>query len=198
MKAELARKFFHLSSLLYLLGYRWLGRETVLPLLGAWIAAEGCLEAYRLRSPAFNRRLIRLFGGIHRGHEETRVSGVFWTALGCWCVIAAFGARPETATAAILNLVFGDMAAALAGKTVGRVRLPVPGRTKTLEGSLACLTVCVACGLAAGLPHAAAWAGALAATALELAAPPPDDNLWMPLASAAAAAVFMGAAPGVL
>src|SRR5271157_5080804 len=91
---ESIRKLFHLLTLVYLAVYRWLGVSHTAWLLGGWVAAEGMLEWARLRFPALNRGLIAAFGAIPRPEEESRISGIFWTALGCWLTVLAFGRRP--------------------------------------------------------------------------------------------------------
>jgi len=77
-------------------------------------------------------------------------------------------------------LVLGDTAAALVGKTVGRVRI----LGKTLEGSLACFAVSFlfAWGVV-GLPAWVAACGALTATLFELLPIPLDDNFRIPLSA---------------
>ena len=83
---------------------------------------------------------------------------------------------------AVLMLTWGDPAAELIGRKLGR-----PGRRKTLAGSIGCLLACL---LAAwvgmslgGLSPLVAVAGAVVATLAERWSPPPDDNVWLPLAA---------------
>ncbi|MBI5597569.1 MAG: hypothetical protein HY928_15875 [Elusimicrobia bacterium] len=189
MSQELARKAFHFLCLVYLAFYHWQGRGRVLAALGAWVAVVAAVEAVRLSRPGVNAFLLRSFGGIHRKEEEGKVSGIVWTSAGCWLTFACFGARPQTVDGALLMLAFGDAAAALVGKSLGRHVFEFRGKRKSLEGSAACLAACAACALAAGFPPGAALASGLAATAVELAAPWPDDNFWLPLAAAAVLSV---------
>jgi glycerol-3-phosphate acyltransferase PlsY len=73
------------------------------------------------------------------------------------------------------------------------------GRTqifdKTLEGSLACLAVCVVVGILVGfymeLPVKAAIAGAVTATVFELLPIPLDDNFRIPLSAGFAMRLVM-------
>ncbi|MFH1725040.1 MAG: hypothetical protein ABII00_10525 [Elusimicrobiota bacterium] len=183
-RLEIQRKAFHCLSLMYLLAYLLLGLRVTLWAVGAWALLEGSLEVLRLRRPAFNARLMRFFRGIHRADEDRRVSGVFWTTLGCWFTMLAFGSRPTVVAAAILYLAFGDGAAALVGRAIGRVQIGLFGRRKSLEGSLACLAVCLAAGWAVGIRGPGLWAGAVVATLVEYLPMPLDDNLWLPVLSA--------------
>lgn len=183
LRREFVRKAFHALSLVYLAAYIRLGRAGAAGAIGAWLLLEGLLEVLRLRVPAFNDRLMRFFGGIHRESEFSRASGIWWSALGSWAVIVLYGDETKAVTAALLYLAFGDGAAALVGKSWGRHTFELARRRKSLEGSCACLLVCLLCGILAGLPCRALWAGALAATIVELLPLPFNDNLWLPLVS---------------
>ncbi|MFH2202381.1 MAG: hypothetical protein ABIJ96_04660 [Elusimicrobiota bacterium] len=189
-RRELLRKLFHSLSLVYLAVYHLLGSSWFLWLLGSFIVIEGGLEAVRLRVPALNEKLMRMFGNIHRESEVNRISGIFWTSSGCFLTVVAYGAHPRCVAAGFLYLALGDGAAALAGKAWGRHPFVIGGRTKSVEGSLACLIVCLLAGWAAGLSFAGVAAGAVVATAIELLPVPIDDNFWSPLASAAAVSLF--------
>lgn len=189
-QAELGRKAFHFLCLAYLACFHWLGRPRTLVLLGAWMGVIVVVETLRLRRPEVNAFLLRTFRGIHRPHEAEKVSAIIWTSLGCWLTFLLFGDRPRLVDAGVLCLAFGDAAAALLGKAIGRRRFEFRGRTKSVEGSLACFAASAACVLALGFPPAAAAAAAAAATALELTAPPPDDNFWLPLAAAGVLTLF--------
>lgn len=189
-KRELRRKLFHGLSLVYLAGYYVLGKTLFLKVIGAFILLEGAVEIARLQTPALNMYLMRYFGGIHRSQEAHRVSGVFWTSLGCALTVVFFGERSDWVTAGLLYLALGDAMAALAGKAFGRITFKLGGRTKSVEGSLACFTVCLAAGWAAGLPPLAIVVGASVATIVELLPVPLDDNLWIPLTSVYALSFF--------
>jgi len=93
-------------------------------------------------------------------------------------------------TAAIFYVAFGDTAAALVGRTIGRQRWP--GMKKSLEGSLACLLTCALVGLGLKLAPAPLLCGALAATLIEIVPTTRfyNDNLWMPVLSASVLRLF--------
>lgn len=180
---ELVRKLFHLLTLVYLWFFWKFGSAMAVRLLGVWLAVEGILELARLKFPNFNRRLMSAFGSIHREEEASRVSGIFWTGLGCWGTILLFGRHPDVVWAAVMYLALGDASAALVGKAIGRRPLPFAA-PKTWEGSLACFAVCAAIGWFLGFGAARIWAGAAAATIIEAVPMPFSDNFWLPLGSA--------------
>ncbi|TBR25053.1 hypothetical protein EPO15_02830 [bacterium] len=184
-RSEVGRKAFHFLCLLYLGYFHWRGRSETLSVLAVWMAVIVAVETLRLSRPEVNAFLLKTFQGIHRPHEEKRISAIIWTSSGCWLTFLLFGAEPRLVDAGVLCLAFGDASAALAGKTFGRRVFEFRGKRKSLEGSLACFAACAASVLACGFGPGAAAAAAAAATALELAAPPPDDNFWLPLAAAA-------------
>ena len=188
-RSELGRKAFHFLCLVYLGFFHWRGRSETLAVLAAWMAVIVVVEALRLSRPEVNAFLLRTFQGIHRPHEEKRVSAIIWTSLGCWTTFLLFGADVRAVDAAVLCLAFGDASAALVGKSLGRRVFEFRGKRKSVEGSLACFAASAACVLAAGFSPGRAAAAAAAVTALELAAPPPDDNFWLPLAAAAVLSV---------
>ncbi|MEK7858717.1 MAG: hypothetical protein AAB320_06200 [Elusimicrobiota bacterium] len=190
---ELGRKAFHMLSLVYLAAYHWLGYPRIVPLLAAWLVVVTVVELGRFLIPSLGAWLAVFFSGLIRETELRAFSGIFHTTAGCLIVMAWAGGRPALVVASVLNLALGDAAAALVGKRFGRIK--IAGGKKSVEGSLACLAVCWGCGVWAGLPPAAALAGALSATAVELLPTTPwfNDNLWMPVASCAALLAFGGA-----
>lgn len=190
LKSELRRKVFHSLSLVYLGAYFVLGVQWFLWAISVFIVLEGCLEYARLKSSSLNKYLMGFLGNIHRESEINKVSGVFWTSIGCGLTVAFFGGRPEIVTAAFCYLALGDGVAALAGKAFGKIMFRIGGRKKSLEGSMACLSVCLIAGWAAGLSLPAIGAGAVTATLVEVLPVPIDDNLWIPLGSAAVLSMF--------
>lgn len=181
---ELGRKAFHFLCLVYLAFFHTQGSRVTLAVLGCWIGLVILVESVRLSRPEVNAYLLRVFRGIHRAEEERKMSGIVWTSLGCWLTILAFGTEPRLVDGGVLMLAFGDAAAALVGKTLGRRHFEFRGKKKSLEGSLACLGACLGAGAWLGFPPLALISAAAAATVVELAAPPPDDNFWLPLVSA--------------
>jgi len=187
LRREIGRKAFHMLSLVYLAAFYLIGYPRVLVALAAWLVFVAAVEAGRFASERLNRALTGFFRGMIRETEQRSYSGIFHTTAGCLTTILIAGRRPRVVTAALLCLALGDAAAALVGKAWGRHRFP--GSDKSVEGSLACLLVCLGVGLAAGLGPWPAAGAALAATLVELLPTTRffNDNLWMPVAAAAAA-----------
>ena len=179
VKTEFKRKAFHSLSILYGLAYYFLERKAVVEMMGGLTCAEGLIEFGRLYAPALNARLMGWFGGIHRAEEKRKVSGIFWTLLGCWMTIFLFRDR-AVVLCALGYLAFSDAAAGLCGVAFGRHE--ILGK-KSLEGSLACFAASVAVG-SMFLPLPGALAGAAVVTLVEILPLPFNDNLWIPLLSA--------------
>ena len=178
MAREVKRKLFHYLSLVYAAGYVVMGLS-VLKILIPVLLIEASVEFGRFLFPEANRKLMGLFGGIHREEESHRASGIFWTLLGSTLTVALFRDR-AVVLCSMGYLVFGDSAAALAGVKWGRRQI-LPG--KSVEGSAAFFIASLAVGLYF-FPPPAALAGALLATCVEMLPLPWNDNFWVPLVSA--------------
>jgi dolichol kinase len=179
MLGELHRKAIHLSSLVIPIGYYLIPNEELSRralLVAALIAIV--IEAVRFNEPRIGRLTMRLAGALLRESERTGLFGSTYLILGS--LLCAHSFDKPVVVAAILFVILGDAAAALVGRAYGRVQV----FGKTLEGSLACLAVCVVVGLLVpGIPVKAAAAGAVTATVFELLPIPLDDNMRIPLAA---------------
>jgi len=176
---EIKRKSFHLLTLIYIIAYAYLSRQTILVAMGVLIFLVVVTEALRLRFPSFNRKLLKVLGGVHRDNEANSVSGLPWTLSGSFFTMLLFPDK-SIVLASLLYLALGDASAALVGKRMGKRKI---FWGKTLEGSLACFLVCFMIGLFFfKLP--VALAGALAAAIIELFPWALNDNFWMPIISA--------------
>lgn len=186
MLGEVHRKAIHLSSLIIPIGYYILPEETSRrALLIAAVVAIG-IEAVRLNEPRVGRLTVSLVGALLREHEKTGLFGSTYLILGS--LLCAHSFVKPVVVASVLFAILGDAAAALVGRTYGRIKV----FGKTIEGSLACLAVCFAVGLLVpGVPLEAAVAGALTATVFEFLPIPLDDNLRIPLAAGFAMRVAM-------
>lgn len=199
-----ARSFLHAGAAVVCLALIVLLTPRQLPwAAGAFALWAWGMETARRVSPRANEWMMRLFDVIAHEQERFRVNSATWymTAL----VLLALTFSPILAGVSVAVLGFGDPLAGLAGRRFGRIRL-VNGRT--LEGSLVFVTVgtlaavgamhLVGASLSPGTTWLTALAAALAGGLAELLSRRIDDNLSIPLSSAAAATLtllLLGASP---
>ncbi len=181
------RKLYHLSGALFALLYLFIPRPTMVLIVVTVLALVLAVEVGRQRWPPL-ARLFALFvrPAMRRGEEHRPTAGL-WSMLAVTVTVLLF-ARSQ-AIPAILYAHLGDPAAEVVGRRWGRHRLP---NGKSVEGSAACLGVCVAAGLACvpalSLRPSVALVGGLVATVAEAWPMPLGDNLLMaPLAALAMA-----------
>lgn len=191
--SNLRRVIFHVSSaslamaVLYFTPSMW----WCLAIAGPLAAIAWTLEITRRTRPRMNAAIMRLFAPIAHPHEYRRVNSGTWylTAL----VALSLPLEPLPGAIGLAALGLGDPAASLVGRKLGRVRL-IHGRT--LEGTLAFAVVAAIAGTGAALVFAPGIAlgsaillasiGAVAGAVAELTSLRIDDNLTVPVATAAA------------
>ena len=174
------RKLIHLAlAAVPAIGW-FVSYELALALAAALLVASLVVEAVRRRWSWVNRLFWRFLPATFKEGEQRHVLGSTWFSVGMVATLALFGR--DVGSTAILFLTWGDPAAEVVGRRWG-----TPGQTKTLAGSLACLAACLMAGIVGmGLGGLSIWvvlAGAGMATIVERWAPPPDDNVWIPVLS---------------
>lgn len=185
IRSEIPRTFFHILGGLFLawIGY-WVGSPANKIVLGAIFAVSLLSDVMRLLVPRVNDLVKTLAGPVMRPKEEKGLTGTPAFTGGVFFAFLLFD--PSIALASMVPLLFGDRAGLLVGKSVGRI----PIKTKTLEGSLACLgtSFLIYMFLAGSFPEIFGYPvivlfGAALIGALAEALPRPfDDNLTIPLA----------------
>jgi dolichol kinase len=191
MLGELHRKAIHIFSLIIPVGYFLLPEETARRALLVAAVVALVIEALRLNEPRLRKMTFELVGALLREHEKTGLFASTYLILGS--LLCAYSFSKPVVVAAILFLILGDAAAALVGRVFGRIHI----FDKTLEGSLACLAVCLAIGILLGtytdldLSMKAAATGAITATIFELLPIPLDDNFRIPLSAGFAMRLVM-------
>ena len=186
MKAELIRKSIHILIALVPFLAALDHSYTALFLMGgilvyAW--AEG------LRVVGFSPPLI---SSVTRAVLREREQGHFAlgpVTLGLGALLALLLFPPRVAAVAVYALAFGDSAATLAGRCLGRIR-PAFLAGKSIEGSLACFAVTALAGFLVLSDWRTALAVGVASMAAEAFSPKDFDNLLLPLAAGLAALVF--------
>lgn len=167
------------------------------PLLAATALAAATsvaltVEVARRVSEPFGRLFQRRLGWLLRDGEHRRLTGATTLAVGYTLPAVLFPGLPTVA--AILVAGVADALAAVVGKRFGRHRYR---GGKSMEGSMAFLAAVLAVFLPLpGVGIGGAAAAALALTVVEAMTLRVDDNLYLPLA-AAAAATLVGVAPAL-
>jgi dolichol kinase len=175
---ETIRKGVHFVSLSIPIIYFFVSKELALFILGPVAAVSLFLDLMRFNHWFGYGVQKRVIGPILRDHEESHFTGGTYLLVASVLAIAIFD--KIVAVAAIAFIIFGDIAAALVGSKWGRIRYS----RKSVEGSLACLGVCMVVALIIpGLPLGVGFIGAGVATVAEAASLKVDDNLMVILCS---------------
>ena len=176
----------------------WLAGGRWWPVIAIAVGLSMCgwaMELGRRHSEKANALLMWVLGPIAHPHERHRINSSTWFT-SALALLSLTGA-PMVITAALAVLGVGDPVAARIGKRFGRHKLL---HNRSLEGSLA---FSVASALVAGATLALLYGGALSPSAVvliamlaagfgavaELFSRRVDDNLSIPLAAAAGAAL---------
>ncbi|MBL4845246.1 MAG: hypothetical protein JKY65_06960 [Planctomycetes bacterium] len=159
---------------------------------GIGVAACWAMEIGRIFSPRLNEALCNGMAVVAHPHERRDVNSATWYTTALFLLAIFF--LPPVCVVALAVLGLADPAAAFVGRRWGRIRL-IHGRS--LEGSLTFVVVGTLAGLGAlslwypeiKLSYAALMAlgAALPAAVAELFSRRVDDNLSIPVASAAGA-----------
>jgi len=131
---ELVRKLLHIGMGLVTLALPWLF-ATTWPVLVLTVGFILFLMALRVSQP-----LQRLLGGVIDGVTRESIGEIYFPlAVGLLFLLSA--GDPLTFCTPMLILALADAAAALIGKRYGTLRYATPGGEKSIEGSVAFLTV---------------------------------------------------------
>jgi dolichol kinase len=181
IRREVLRKLMHLTSAVIPL-FVWFapGALAAAVLIGGAVLAL-LVEVMRFRVRAVRYWFLAKTRRLLRRHERRQVTGATYLAVSYAAAVVAF--PTPIAVLAMLYSGVGDAMAAIVGRGIGRHEIR-PG--KSLEGAAAMFGVTMILGtLLPGVPITAAFAGAVAATMLEIAPFPPDDNVWVTLGGGA-------------
>jgi acyl phosphate:glycerol-3-phosphate acyltransferase len=178
---EVFRKIIHLGAISIPIGYFFLGSTITIIALALALVVALMLDYIRIYGSKQSRRFIRRYLGIMiRPSEKRGLVGATYIVTGSILTILLFD-KP-IAIAAISFIVVGDAAGAIIGRQWGRIRF----RSKSLEGSVSFFLACFLVGLLIpGIPFWVKVMGALIATIVEAITLHIDDNLAVPVTSAA-------------
>jgi dolichol kinase len=178
---EVFRKLIHLGAIAIPVGYYFLGfTATIWCLVGALVISLAS-DYIRLFGNEKSRNFIHKHLGLMiRPCEKKDLVGATYILAGSILTIFLFD-KP-IAIAAIAFIVVGDTAGAIIGRLWGRVRL----RSKSLEGSISFfLASCLVAIIIPGIPLWVMVIGAFTAIIVEAITLHIDDNLIVPISSAA-------------
>lgn len=177
LRNELIRKGIHLLMLAVPIGYNYLSRATVVPVLSILAFVFVLIDILRTRVPVFKARINRFMGGIFRVYESKTFSGASFILFGALLSVIIFSRA--VAQLVITFTVLGDIAAALVGKRIGKHKLIAKS---TVEGSLAFFVASFIGSLfITPYPFWEKLVAVVFATIIEMLPLKIDDNLTVPI-----------------
>lgn len=160
------------------IGYFLLPKLLSLLILTPFVLGSIVIDIIRLKRLPLHGFLNRLIGPMLREHENSDFTGSSYILTASLLSIILFD--KSVAVAAISFIILGDIAAALIGRRYGKIKI----KKKSLEGSFACLFMCVLVAvIVPGFPLWVGVVGAFVATVVEGITLPIDDNFSVPLIS---------------
>ena len=144
-REEITRKLLHLFALIMPIGIfyfpKWnLPGYYVAVALGLALTGSVIVETLRFRFPYVQKLFFMFFGSMLREEESAKTTGstfVIGAALLCSIIFYKY----TYVSFIVLTLfILGDAIAAIIGLSIGRIK--ILGK-KSLEGSLACLVLCM-------------------------------------------------------
>jgi dolichol kinase len=183
---NVGRKAYHTLGGLVLLGvYHLLAPRPAIAVYALLLAALLLFDFARLRLPAFNAWALERMGTLIRPGEASTLTGSPAYVVGVALTLFLFDL--PVATAAVLFLVFGDVAATIVGESWGKTKF----RGKSAEGTAAFVVAGLLAGAAphlfgSGVDLPIIAAGVATAAVVEVTVPLGlNDNLSIPLSAAA-------------
>jgi len=173
---EIKRKTVHITSIIIVLVYYYLGKGAVLLLLTVYLIVMLELEYFRIE---WGKKLP-IVHSLFRVKEADRLGGHVFFTMGSIIAISVFSW--EIASAAILMTTFGDASAAIFGKAFGRTWISGL-KNRAYEGCAAEFLVDIIIGSIFLQSWIAILVMAGTATIVETVTDKLDDNLLIPLFS---------------
>ncbi len=195
LKKELFRKAIHLSSLWIPAAIYFMPKLILVPILliiltGNIILEYGNFKKYAWARKSFGVLFFRTLRNKETSREHFQFTGAIYVLLSSLLCLCFFS--KEIGAIALTVMLISDSAAALVGRSVGRIKIY---KNKTLEGTLAFFASAVIINLLFWQIHPFGWfslAACLAATMAEVFEDKIeiDDNLSIPIFFAAVLSWF--------
>lgn len=181
IRGEIYRKLIHLGAIVIPIGYYFCGLTASVIVLSFAFMVSLLFDYSRIFGNEKSRSFVKkYFGILIRSKEEKKPIGSTYILAGSLLTIFLFD-KP-IAIAGITFIIVGDTAGAIIGRLWGIVKF----RAKSLEGSIGFFLACVLASMAIpGIPFWAKVMGAFCATIVEAITLHIDDNLIVPITSAA-------------
>ena len=172
------RKILRWAASIFPVLYMFMSRKFMIIFLVVIVGCFLFLEIVRFRLPGINDWLFRHIK-ILKHKEKAEMSSITFFLISALLTIIFF--RKDIAIAAMFFTTFGDSVSTLVGMKYGRTRIG----HRSLEGSLAFLTVCVIISLLLtfiiDLRLRVLILGSIVGTVIELIPMPIDDNFTVPI-----------------
>lgn len=186
-RSILIRKIIHILTAIIPLIYIYSDRYFIVSSLAILGISVVLIDFARLEIEIISNFIEKVFGKLMWEREKNNLTGATHYAIAAFLSVYFFD--KWIAIAVLLFLSFGDTAAHLIGVRWGRTRFD---SEKTLEGSGACLVICLGISLLIPQPEITVLTvGAVVASVVELIPLDIDDNLTLPLISGVAMEILL-------
>lgn len=181
------RKLLHLSTALVPLGYIFVPRYPMVISLCFLGIFSLLVDFLRLEVKPLGGLFIRLFGKLLWKKEKATLTAATHYAVAAFLSVYFFD--KWIAIAVLLFLSLGDTAAHIIGVRWGKIRVD---SEKTVEGSLACLVICLSVSSLLPQPELIVlFVGSVIASLVEFFPFGIDDNFALPLITGAAMEIMV-------
>ncbi len=186
-KHILIRKFLHLMTMVIPITYIFVNRFQMVLFLASLGVLAVIIDFLRLEVKPIGRFFSRILGKILWEREKHTLTGATNYSIAAFLSVYFFD--KWVAIAVLLFLALGDTAAYIIGVRWG---ITYFNSEKTIEGSAACLIICLGISLLLPRPDILILiVGAVIASAVELFPLGVDDNITLPLISGVAMEVLI-------
>jgi dolichol kinase len=189
-KYIIIRKLLHLSTALVPVGYIFAPRITVVVSLFSLAFFSLIVDFLRLEIEPIGKKFNRYLGKLLWEKEKDTITAATHYAVAAFLSVYFFD--KWIAIAVLLFLAFGDTAAHVIGVKWGRKRIGSKQSEKTIEGSFACMVICLS--ISSLLPQPGLFVlfvGSVVASLVEFFPFGIDDNFTLPLISGAAMEIIV-------
>ncbi|KMQ51176.1 Cytidylyltransferase [Chitinispirillum alkaliphilum] len=143
-KEEITRKLLHFFALLMPAGIYYIPRmdyPVAIPIgiLALLLGGSILIEWLRFRSKTVQKLFFTYFGSMLRSEEKTKTTGSTYVIAASLLCAILFRNHLHIAFIVLSLFILGDGIAAIAGLSLGRIKI---GK-KSLEGSIACFALCL-------------------------------------------------------